>query len=124
RMTAANHTALFLDQAQALFLDPALLGGKAANLAWLSREGLPVPRWWVLTTEAFRVLLDSNDLSAWIDAQLARIGTGEDSALLEGVARDIQQRVLAARLPDGLRETIATALRGHEDQYFAVRSSV
>src|SRR5690606_25771859 len=95
RMTAANHTALFLDQAQALFLDPALLGGKAANLAWLSREGLPVPRWWVLTTEAFRVLLDSNDLSAWIDAQLARIGTGEDSTLLEGVARDIQQRVLA-----------------------------
>lgn len=123
-MTTTNHTALFLDQAQALFLDPALLGGKAANLAWLSREGLPVPRWWVLTTEAFRVLLDSNDLSAWIDAQLARIGSGEDNALLEGVARDIQQRVLAARLPDGLRETIATALHGHEDQYFAVRSSV
>ena len=47
-------TRYFHTQEQALFLPPEQLGGKAANLARLSREGLPVPRWWVLTTDAFR----------------------------------------------------------------------
>ena len=30
---------------EALFLAPELLGGKAANLAWMTREAIPVPRW-------------------------------------------------------------------------------
>ena len=116
------NTQYFYSQEQALFLPPEQLGGKAANLARLSREGLPVPRWWVLSTEAFALLLDSNQLSASIEARLAQVGT--DSAAIDALAVQIQQQVLAAQLPAVLREQIAQALAGQDEVYFAVRSSV
>ncbi|HLD68679.1 MAG TPA: phosphoenolpyruvate synthase [Pseudomonas sp.] len=115
-------TVYFHTQEQALFLAPEQLGGKAANLARLSREGLPVPRWWVLTTEAFELLLESNQLSTSIEARLKLVG--RDSAALEILARQIQQQVLAATLPEVLRTQIEQALAGREQVQFAVRSSV
>ncbi|MES2818137.1 MAG: phosphoenolpyruvate synthase [Pseudomonadota bacterium] len=115
-------TQYFYTQEQALFLPPEQLGGKAANLARLSREGLPVPRWWVMTTEAFQLLLERNQLSASIEARLKLVG--QDSAAIEPLAREIQAQVLAATLPAELREQLAETLAGQEDVLFAVRSSV
>jgi pyruvate,water dikinase len=115
-------TRYFHSQEQALFLPPEQLGGKAANLARLSREGLPVPRWWVLTTDAFQLLLERNRLSASIDRGLRQVG--HDHAALEALSRQIQQQVLAASLPAELHEQLADALADQEDELFAVRSSV
>ncbi|MET1076637.1 MAG: phosphoenolpyruvate synthase [Pseudomonas sp.] len=115
-------TQYFYTQEQALFLPPEQLGGKAANLARLTREGLPVPRWWVLTTEAFQLLLEDNHLSASIEARLKLVG--RDNAALEVLALQIQQQVLAAVLPQVLRNQLAEALAGQEQVQFAVRSSV
>ncbi|MCH8499844.1 MAG: phosphoenolpyruvate synthase [Marinobacter sp.] len=112
------------DQAQALTLNPALLGGKAANLAWLTREQFPVPRWWVVTTQGFQALLHHNQLTDWVDQQIQRIGNGQDTALLEQVASEILQRLHNMVLPDNLQQELADALQGLEDRYFAVRSSV
>ena len=115
-------TRYFHSQEQALFLPPEQLGGKAANLARLSREGLPVPRWWVLSTDAFQLLLERNRLSDSIDRSLRRVD--HDNAAIEALARQIQQQVLAASLPTELHEQLADALADQEDELFAVRSSV
>ena len=111
-------------QEDALFLDPALLGGKAANLAWLTREGLPVPRWSVVTTEAFTALLRENGLSELVQTELAALGVNPDPAAVEPVAERLRARVLAARLPDSLMTELRDWLAGQEDGFFAVRSSV
>ena len=109
-------------QEQALFLPAEQLGGKAANLARLSREGLAVPRWWVLSTQAFQLLLERNQLSAAIEARLKLVG--QDGAAIEALARQIQQQVLAASIPAELHEQLAETLAGQEQVLFAVRSSV
>lgn len=123
-MSQPSTTPRFYRQDQALFLNPDLLGGKAANLAWLTREGLPVPRWWVATTGAFHDILAFNDLTAWVDQQIEHIGTGQDLKQLEKIATDIGDRIRGARLPDDLKAEIAEALQGQEQTFFAVRSSV
>lgn len=114
----------FHTQEDALFLSPELLGGKAANLAWLTREKLPVPRWWVVTTDAFRQLLEENRLTDFVEAELRMVASHDDMAAIEPIAAQIRERVLAATLPAALREEIATALAGHDATFFAVRSSV
>ncbi|MCW2613504.1 MAG: pyruvate phosphate dikinase [Frankiales bacterium] len=54
-----------------------LLGGKGANLAEMTRLGLPVPPGFVITTEACRVYLETGDvpsaLAAEVDVHLARL---------------------------------------------------
>lgn len=120
----SNTTARFYDQHKAAFLTPELLGGKAANLAWLTREGLLVPQWWVATTNAFHDILAFNNLTSWIDQQIAQIGTGQDQRQLEQSATAIGDRIRQAQLPEDLKKEIAHALTGHEQTFFAVRSSV
>ena len=71
---------------EALFLEPDLLGGKAANLAWMTREAIPVPRWWVVTTSAFTQLLADNGLRDFIESALVNFQSSEDLAALEPIA--------------------------------------
>ncbi|MDO8329062.1 MAG: phosphoenolpyruvate synthase [Fluviicoccus sp.] len=111
-------------QEEALFLNPDLLGGKAANLAWLSREGLPMPRWWVVTTDVFTQLLRDNGLSEMVAEALAGIGPDTEPAAIEPIAVRIQQQVLKARLSGELLQAIGELVKGREEQFFAVRSSV
>ena len=111
-------------QEQALFLPPDQLGGKAANLAWMSREGLPVPRWWVLGTQAFRDLLQANSLPEFIAQELAGVDSSHPISALESVAQRIQARILDCTLPPALHDELQTLLTGREEVYLAVRSSV
>lgn len=108
-------------QAGALFLAPEKLGGKAANLAWLSREGLPVPRWWVMDSDGFRELLESNDLAGFVERELGALAA--DSSVLEAASARIREKILAASLPATLLQELGELAAAH-DGYFAVRSSV
>ena len=109
---------------EALFLAPDLLGGKAANLAWMTREAIPVPRWWVVTTSAFTQLLADNGLRDFIESALVNFQSSEDLAALEPIAAEIRQRVLAAKIPNSLKVELADYFGQRQHQYFAVRSSV
>ncbi len=120
-MTTPRHV---FTQEAALLLPANLLGGKAANLAWMTLEGMPVPRWWIVTTEAFTALLHGNGLAAYIDAELAAPGIATDGALLDKAAARIQQRVLACPVPQGLSAELQELLQGRETAPLAVRSSV
>lgn len=108
----------------ALFLSPDLLGGKAANLAWMTREGFPVPRWWVVTTAAFKQLLSENGLSDWIEQSLTGFNHSEDLTALEPIAAAIREKILAATIPQPLTQELKQSFGQLENVYFAVRSSV
>jgi pyruvate,water dikinase len=107
-------------QHEALCLAPEKLGGKAANLAWLSREGLPVPRWWVMDSDSFAELLADNGIAAFVEHELGLLAAGAD---VESVSARIRAKILAATLPAGLLWEIAQLVTAH-DGFFAVRSSV
>lgn len=110
-------------QEEALFLPADQLGGKAANLAWMTREGLPVPRWWVVGTRAFRLLLDSNGLSPFIEGELRILHRAGINTDVEGVSARIRDRILSAVVPAALEQELAALVKIH-DGYWAVRSSV
>jgi phosphoenolpyruvate synthase/pyruvate phosphate dikinase len=50
--------------------DPALVGGKAVNLAAMIRAGLPVPDGFVITTAAFRGRGENDSISAELATQI------------------------------------------------------
>ncbi len=106
----------------ATLADPKSVGGKAAQLAWLRREGFDVPETWVLSQRAFRAAL--RDLPALC----------EPRSLLRSVdVRDVHSRAAAAReairraTPPGRLleelEEICRRTEGRAPWGFAVRSS-
>ena len=98
----------------ALFLSPDLLGGKAANLAWMTREGFAVPAWWVITTAAFSQLLNA----------LSGFSASSDLSQLEPIAAEIRAKILAATIPKSLAIELEDYFGALTNTYFAVRSSV
>lgn len=124
-----------IDQQQASLIAPAELGGKAHNLAFLSRFGFNVPQWWVVPVAAFELQLqlltnDGETLASWIQQQLHHfVGKTEadvDGQALTRVAEDIQQGLAEV----GLHPDILAAIRAElpqqdlADEFWAVRSSV
>lgn len=113
-----------LTSAEAAAVPESLLGGKARNMAWLTRNGFRVPEWLVVTTGAFEEQLAGSGLREWIRSELAAAGT--DGASLENVSRGIRERIASEDLAPALAEELRASLGrmpGWEDTFFAVRSS-
>lgn len=90
--------------------DTGAVGGKAANLGECARAGLPVPRGFVVSTEAYRQATSS------VAADTARLAArGETNA-----ARSL---ILGAELPASVSDEITTAYRQLGEPPVAVRSS-
>jgi pyruvate,water dikinase len=83
-----------------------ILGGKAANLTRLEAQGLPVPPWYAITTEAFLQALEASNLPGRIAVRLATAFTDAD---LRGVAAEIREWIAAVDLPADLVEAIDEA---------------
>ena len=98
------------------------LGGKAANLARLESQNLPVPPWYAVTTTAFRRALEAAGLPQRIAVHLAVV-SGEDD--LRSASAEIRGWISTVPLPPGLEEEIAAAhaARIGRDAFVAVRSS-
>ncbi|PIQ25119.1 hypothetical protein COW36_20620 [bacterium (Candidatus Blackallbacteria) CG17_big_fil_post_rev_8_21_14_2_50_48_46] len=94
------------------------LGGKAQNLWHLSRQGLPVPDWWVLSTRALELACEP--MQEEIQRLLSRLNT-QSRLSLEQTSFQLQQLILELEIPAALREELRTALP--EEGIFAVRSS-
>lgn len=75
--------------------DVPLAGGKGANLGELVRGGFPVPRGFVLTTEAYRAAVEPPELNGLDIA---------DDAALEAAATPIREQIAAAPVPDSVAE--------------------
>src|SRR4051812_10047577 len=100
----------------------AEVGGKAVNLAELSRiAGVDVPSGFCVTTHAFRRAVGSNPaVRAGLD-RLARL-TPDDRAGIAAVSAEVRAAVVGVAVPDDVTAPITRALTPGDTAY-AVRSS-
>lgn len=104
--------------------DIAAVGGKGASLGEMSSIGLPVPRAFVVTSQAFREFLGVTGLEDTLFKDLERLNV-EDNEALEKAADRAKKAVMKAQMPDGIREDIRAAYHrmSEKDLVVAVRSS-
>lgn len=112
----------------AVCLDSLSVGGKAKELAWLDRHGFRVPRWCVLTTEAFQFFLSSNPaLRETIETSLASLQTKNLDAeeASKRIARAFESATLPVDVVTQIREALVQQFGSDfESIEFAVRSSI
>ena len=102
--------------------DAARAGGKAAALGELARAGLPVPRGFVITTDAFLLHMDGVDPDGAARGALEALAA-DDLAGIARAAAGLRARVVAQALPPDVAVEIASACVGLGDGLVAVRSS-
>ncbi|HOI14197.1 MAG TPA: phosphoenolpyruvate synthase [Methanoculleus sp.] len=100
------------------------VGGKGASLGEMTSIGLPVPKAFVVTAQAFRRFLVETGIEEELFRRLERLDV-DDNGALESVSRDVQDLVLSVEMPDHIREEItdAYARMGADGTVVAVRSS-
>ncbi|GAB6125122.1 PEP/pyruvate-binding domain-containing protein [Humidesulfovibrio idahonensis] len=94
-----------------------LTGSKMANLADMRTSlGLPVPDGFVITASGYEAFMAAGDLQAEINARLqslpednAGVDASEAIAVRYRVSADIQQRIMAAPVPEELADAITAA---------------
>jgi len=114
---------LILNPNKSALVTPYQIGGKAEKLGWLTRNGLNVPAWFVLTTQAFdQQLAPIND---WIQQQLAILSN--DSKQTQICAQAIQQKIKEMPLCIEIVDELNLFLKQWDHWqtcFFAVRSSI
>lgn len=97
-------------------------GGKGANLARLTRAGFPVPRGFIISTDAYRAFVQANRLAAVISAAIAELNP-EDTAQLAYASAQIRKAFAAGKMPPGMEREIGAAYSDLNHAPVAVRSS-
>ncbi|MDP3397430.1 MAG: phosphoenolpyruvate synthase [Methanoregula sp.] len=100
------------------------VGGKGASLGEMASLGLPVPRAFVVTAQAFRRFLVEADLEEKIFSSFEQLDV-EDNAALEKAAGNAKELVMKAKMPAIIKDEIKKAYKkmSTEDLIVAVRSS-
>ncbi|WP_332448754.1 phosphoenolpyruvate synthase [Methanoculleus sp.] len=100
------------------------VGGKGASLGEMTAIGLPVPKAFVVTAQAFRKFLVETGIEDTLFRRLERLDV-DDNGALESVSRDVQDLVLAVGIPDHIKAEVvdAYARMGANGTVVAVRSS-
>lgn len=102
-------------------------GSKAYNLAALQKmPGLPVPDGFVITSYAFDRFMKENRLYPRIENELSRLSS--EAAESDEISRRLQSMVLAAEVPNDVRDEIINSYELLEKKYheairLAIRSS-
>jgi len=98
----------------------ALAGGKGANLGELIRAGFEVPSGFVITTAAYDLLLQVNNLQ--IQDMLASMQTDNPVSVAE-ISQKIRDAIQHVSIPDLIIDSVLKAYRQLESGAVAVRSS-
>ncbi len=115
-------TRLIFDLSSAAVLALSDAGGKGKNLALLARAGFPVPRGFIVATEAYRAYVAANDLQPAIDAALKHV-TANDAGSLERASGEIRAAFSAGKVPGELASALRSAYADYNGAPVAVRSS-
>ncbi|MFV0548337.1 MAG: phosphoenolpyruvate synthase [Limnobaculum xujianqingii] len=110
-------------QHQAVQLTPDQLGGKAANLLWLSLQQYPVPEWWVVPSDTLTQIITQDPATAEMVQRLTTVTADITLEALEKLAAPLRQRIRQAQLPEALQKQLSALLVGYPDIFFSVRSS-
>lgn len=101
----------------------AVVGGKSASLARLTRDGFPVPAGFTVRTEAYERFLEHGGLGARLSSMVSELAF-DDPAKLEHDTGAIRMLIETAEIPDQVRAAVIEGYRGLGDGPFvAVRSS-
>ncbi|HTY51969.1 MAG TPA: phosphoenolpyruvate synthase [Methanomicrobiales archaeon] len=99
------------------------VGGKGASLGEMFGIGLPVPKAFVVTAQAFRRFLGETGIEDRLFSGLANLNV-EDNAALEAASGKAKQLVLSVQIPQPLQKKIREAYAALGSQpVVAVRSS-
>ncbi len=90
--------------------DVPLAGGKGANLGEMVDAGLPVPPGFVVTAAAYHAFIDQANLRDEIVREIGALNI-DDRPALERTAERIQARIMAAPMPDAVRDELQSAYR-------------
>ena len=99
----------------------ALAGGKSANLGELIKAGFEVPPGFVITTTAYDLLLQTDDLQAQIQNELASLQTNNPASVT--ASQHIRDAIQHASIPEPITDDVLIAYRQWEGSAVAVRSS-
>jgi pyruvate,water dikinase len=102
--------------------DAGRAGGKAAALGELARAGLPVPRGYVITAEAFGLHMAAADPAGAARGALGSLAA-DDLAGIAGAAGGLRAQVVAEPLPPDVAAEIVSAYERLGAGPVAVRSS-
>jgi rifampicin phosphotransferase len=97
-------------------------GGKGANLARLTRAGFPVPRGFIISTNAYRAFVETNRWLSTIKSAVNDI-PAEDASALEKISAQIRAAFSVGIMPLEIESAIRTAYAEFRDVPVAVRSS-
>lgn len=104
----------------------AVAGGKSVALSHVKNQGMVVPKGFTITTNAFYAFMETNGLESPIDMILENLNIHNPQAL-EQESKRIQKIILAAHLPEPVRQAMAegvnTITRNSKKGLLAVRSS-
>ncbi len=101
----------------------AAVGGKGANLGHLTNAGFRVPPGFTVSTEAYQMFIEGNELSPLIRDVVAGLDYADADALERDAAR-IRAAIEGAPMPDGIAAEIRQAYAAiGPELYVAVRSS-
>ncbi|WML67545.1 MAG: Phosphoenolpyruvate synthase [Methanoregula sp. SKADARSKE-2] len=100
------------------------VGGKGASLGEMASIGLPVPRAYVVTAQAFRRFLIETGIEKQLFLSFEKLDV-ENNEELERVADEAKELVLKVKMPAKIRDDIVAAYRKMADNELivAVRSS-
>lgn len=102
--TEKDTAELVLELSQVTGEEADEVGGKVAHLAELANTiRLPTPEGMAVTTEGFRLLLEAGGIRSWIQDKHLEILDEED---VEGVSRELQDRILGLPIPLVLEQEI------------------
>jgi phosphohistidine swiveling domain-containing protein len=113
---------LTMGLADASRADVGKVGGKAANLGELMDKGFPVPGGFVVTTNAYKLFAEHNNLKVFIKRELEGVDYSDPRSLEEHAAH-IRDAVLNAKIPKKLVAEIKERYGKMGGLPVAVRSS-
>jgi pyruvate,water dikinase len=103
---------------------PRQAGGKARNLSFARRHGIPTPTGFAVTASAFARYLRDNRLEAEIEGRFRTVSLADHDAIIRATG-ELQELILACEVPADVAAEIEAALDRHglRDGLLAVRSS-
>ncbi|MCE5336290.1 MAG: hypothetical protein LLG06_17060 [Desulfobacteraceae bacterium] len=119
-------TGLVIDMQNISSIHADLAGGKMANLGELRRKlGIPAPDGMVVTTQAYRLLIEESGMRSWIQDRHMEFESTQD---VEKLAGTLKEKILGLRMPPELQFELHAAYdrlceRTGEVRPVAVRSS-
>ena len=117
-----NHDVLVAPLHQFTREDLPLVGGKGANLGELVKTGFTVPPGFMITTAAYDLLLQEDDLQVRLAELLASLDLDHPVSVAE-VSRRIRDAFQQISIPMQITEEILTAYHSLNNGAVAVRSS-